>query len=119
MSNLTKEQKDELVTSYAALALYDGDSEISTEQLTAFIAATGNEVEPYWPMLFSKFLAGKIEDLITSVGGGGGAAAPAAAAAVPEAAADAGKGKKEKKEEKEEEADLGAGNMFGGGGDGY
>lgn len=25
MSNLTKEQKDELVTSYAALALYDGD----------------------------------------------------------------------------------------------
>ena len=25
MSDLTKEQKDELVTSYAALALYDGD----------------------------------------------------------------------------------------------
>jgi len=25
MSNLTKDQKDELVTSYAALALYDGD----------------------------------------------------------------------------------------------
>ncbi|GAB5034408.1 ribosomal protein [Nannochloropsis oceanica] len=71
MSNLTKDQKDELVTSYAALALYDGDSEISSEQLNAFITATGNEVEPYWPMLFSKFLAGKMEDLITSVGGGG------------------------------------------------
>lgn len=25
MSDLSKEQKDELVTSYAALALYDGD----------------------------------------------------------------------------------------------
>lgn len=30
MSNLTKDQKDELVTSYAALALYDGDSEMRT-----------------------------------------------------------------------------------------
>ncbi|KAM3572686.1 hypothetical protein VYU27_005316 [Nannochloropsis oceanica] len=119
MSNLTKDQKDELVTSYAALALYDGDSEISSEQLNAFITATGNEVEPYWPMLFSKFLAGKMEDLITSVGGGGGAAAPAgAAAAAPEAAPEAGK--KEKKEEKEEDADLAGGmDMFGGGGDGY
>jgi len=94
-------------------------SEISSEQLNAFITATGNEVEPYWPMLFSKFLAGKMEDLITSVGGGGGAAAPAgAAAAAPEAAPEAGK--KEKKEEKEEDADLAGGmDMFGGGGDGY
>lgn len=47
------------------------------------IEATGNEVEPYWPMLFGKFLNGKIEELITAVGGGGGggAAAPPAAAA--------------------------------------
>ncbi|EWM29947.1 60s acidic ribosomal protein [Nannochloropsis gaditana] len=118
MSNLTKEQKDELVTSYAALALYDGDSEVSSEQLSAFIAATGNEVEPYWPMIFSKFLGGKMEDLITSVGGGGGGGAGAAPAQDASPAADAG-AKKEKKEEKEEDADLGGAMDMFGGGDGY
>ena len=93
-------------------------SEISTEQLNELITATGNEVEPYWPMLFSKFLNGKIEELITSVGGGGGGAAPAAAAAPAADAPAGGKEKKAKKEEKEEEADLGGASMFGGG-DGY
>jgi len=44
--------------------------------------------------------------------GGGGGAAPAAAAA-------GGDAKPAKEEKEEEEADIGAGNMFGGGGDGY
>lgn len=57
------------------------------------IEATGNEVEPYWPMLFGKFLNGKVEELITAVGGGGGAAAPAAAAAAEEAPKEDGKKK--------------------------
>jgi len=63
-------------------------------------------------MIFSKFLGGKMEDLITSVGGGGGGGAGAAPAQDASPAADAGA--KEKKEEKEEDADLGgAMDMFG------
>jgi large subunit ribosomal protein LP1 len=84
-------------------------AEISSEQLKELIAATGNEVEPYWPMLFGKFLNGKIEELITSVGGGGGAAAPAGGAAAAAEAPKEEDSKKKKKEEKEEEADLGGG----------
>lgn len=41
---LSKEVHDELVTTYAALVLYDGDAEINAEQLTTVIEASGNEV---------------------------------------------------------------------------
>lgn len=60
-------------------------------------------MEPYWPIIFARFLQGKVEELILSGGaaggGGGGGAAPAAEAA----AADAGAGDAKKKEEKKEE----------------
>ncbi|RHY29039.1 hypothetical protein DYB32_005496 [Aphanomyces invadans] len=113
------EQHDELAVSYAALILFDGEAEITSEALSTVIAASGNEVEPYWPTLFAGLLSkdGKMLELITSGGaiGGGAAAAPAAAAA-----ADAGAAAPAKKEEKkeEEDADLGGGmDMFGGGSD--
>ncbi|KAF0774411.1 hypothetical protein AaE_001889 [Aphanomyces astaci] len=97
---ITKEQHDELAVSYAALVLFDGDAEITSEALSNVIAASGNE----------------LLELITSGGGiGGAAAAPAAGAAAGGAAA-----KEEKKEEKkeEEDADLGGGmDMFGGSSD--
>ncbi|KAF0683228.1 Aste57867_24660 [Aphanomyces stellatus] len=114
---LTKEQHDELCVSYAAMILFDGEAEISSESLATVIAASGNEVEPYWPMLFGNLLSkdGKMLELISS----GGAAAGAAAAAAPaaDAAAPAAEAKKEEKKE-EEEADLGGGmDMFGGGSD--
>ncbi|ETW03203.1 hypothetical protein H310_05609 [Aphanomyces invadans] len=116
---ITKEQHDELAVSYAALILFDGEAEITSEALSTVIAASGNEVEPYWPTLFAGLLSkdGKMLELITSGGaiGGGAAAAPAAAAA-----ADAGAAAPAKKEEKkeEEDADLGGGmDMFGGGSD--
>ncbi|ETV74779.1 hypothetical protein H257_10853, partial [Aphanomyces astaci] len=115
---ITKEQHDELAVSYAALVLFDGDAEITSEALSNVITASGNEVEPYWPTLFAGLLSkeGKLLELITSGGGiGGAAAAPAAGAAAGGAAA-----KEEKKEEKkeEEDADLGGGmDMFGGSSD--
>ncbi|CAM9529678.1 unnamed protein product, partial [Choristocarpus tenellus] len=69
----TKEEYDELCTSYAALALYDGDAEITSDQLGALIKATGNEVEAYWPVLFASFLQKTgIEGLITAASSGGG-----------------------------------------------
>ena len=114
----SQEQTEELVTCYAALALYDAGHEINSQSIGEFIAATNNKVEPYWPMLFGKLLGGdKIETLLTNLsagggGGGGGGASGDAGGDAPE---------EEKKEEKvEEEIDMGgAMDMFGGGGDGY
>jgi len=61
------------VTSLAALALYDGDAEISSDNIGALITASGNSVAPYWPVLFSGLLkGGRIESMVFSVGGGGG-----------------------------------------------
>merc|ERR1711904_362239 len=85
---LTKEQKDELCVSYAALMLHDDGLEINAEKLTKIIKASGNEVEPYWPMLFAKALKGQdVGALLSNIGSAGGAAAGPAATA---GAADAG-----------------------------
>mmetsp|Transcript_27770 Transcript_27770/g.36400 ORF Transcript_27770/g.36400 Transcript_27770/m.36400 type:complete len:116 (+) Transcript_27770:104-451(+) len=111
--------KDELVTSYAALCLYDGEAEITSEQLNTLITATGNEVEPYWPILFSKFLQDKIETIILSGGGGGGAAAAGGGAAGGGGEGGDAAAEEEKKEEEEEADDAleGGMDMFGDGGD--
>ena len=61
------------MTSLAALALYDGDAEITSDNISALITASGNSVAPYWPILFSGLLkGGRIDSLVFSVGGGGG-----------------------------------------------
>jgi large subunit ribosomal protein LP1 len=96
VSALSKAQKDELVCTYAALMLHDGELEISEDKLKKVITASGNSVEGYWPGLFAKALKGKnIGDLLANAGS---AAAPVAAAAAP-AGAPAG-GAPAKKEEK-------------------
>ena len=75
--NLSRSLKDEFVTSLAAMALYDGDAEITAAQINTLLAATNNKVAPYWPALFSSFLkGGRIESLIFS-GGAGAASGPA------------------------------------------
>ena len=96
VSALSKQQKDELVCTYAALMLHDGELEISEDKLKKVITASGNSVEGYWPGLFAKALKGKnIADLLANAGA---SAAPVAAAAAPaEAAKDDKKGKKDGK----------------------
>merc|ERR1719331_2481135 len=99
---LTKDQKDELCVSYAALMLHDDGLEINAEKLTKIIKASGNEVEPYWPMLFAKALKGQdVGKLLANIGsaggGGGGAAGPAEAAAE----------EPEEKKEEPEDVDMG------------
>ena len=67
------------MTSLAALALYDGEAEITASNISALLAASNNSVAPYWPGLFASLLKdGRIETLVFSVGS---APAPAAAAA--------------------------------------
>merc|ERR1711871_1797078 len=107
-ASLSQAEHDELCCSYAALMLHDDGLEITSEKLSAVIKASGNTVEPYWPMLFAKALkSANIGDLLTQVASAGPAAGPAAAggAAAAEAAPE------EKKEEKEEDVDMGG--LFG------
>ena len=77
--------------------------------MNAVNKASGNEVEPYWPMLFAKALKGAdVGELLANIGSA--APAGAAAAAGPAAAAAAEEKKEEKKEEVE---DVDMGGLFG------
>ncbi len=40
---MTKEEKDSMVTSWAALALHDGDADVTSDQIKTLCEATGNE----------------------------------------------------------------------------
>lgn len=67
-ADLTATQKEELVTSLAVLAVHDAKAELSAENISAAISASGNEVAAFLPQLFAdligrglkvdKFLAG-------------------------------------------------------------
>ena len=101
------------MTSLAAMALFDGDAEVSADQLNALITATGNTVEAYWPSLFASMLTPTLAEVIFSRGGGcGGGDAPAGAAAA--GGDDAPAAKEEKPKEEEVDALAGGMDMFGG-----
>lgn len=113
MDKLTKTQKDDLATSCAALALYDGGAEITSAQISALLEATGNtEVEGFYPIIFANYLSkdGKIAELISSPGGSGGGGGEGAAAG-----GDAAEAEEEEKPEEEEVGDAPVVDMFGAG----
>ena len=57
---------------YAALILHDDGVEITAEKMSALIEAAGVEIEPIWPTLFAKALAGKdIGAFLFNVGSSG------------------------------------------------
>ena len=117
VSALSETQKDQLVCTYAALLLHDGELEISEEKLNKVIKASGNSVEGYWPGLFAKALKGQdITKLLSNVGSGAPAAGGAGPAAAGGAAAAA---PEEKPKEEEPEEDVDMGDLFGGGDDDY
>jgi hypothetical protein len=77
--------QDEFVTSLAALALYDGEAEITAANISTLLAASNNTVAPYWPGLFASLLKdGGADKLVFSVGGSGPAPAAVAGAAAGE-----------------------------------
>merc|ERR1719445_1759464 len=112
--DLSDEQKGDLATSLAVLALYDGEAEINADQINNLLKATNNTVEPYLPVLFSNFLSSpeKIMEIVCSPrgsGGGGGAGGVAGGGAEEE------EEEEEEVKEEEEEIDFGGGmDMFGG-----
>eukprot|EP01039_Chlorochromonas_danica_P005094 gene5094-5598_t len=112
--------KDEFLVSLAALALYDGEAEITSDNIATLIKESGNSVAPYWPGLFSGLLKNRIEQLVFAVGAAPSAAAAGAApAAAAAGGAEAGEAKKEEKPKVEEVDALDGGmDMFGGGGAG-
>ncbi len=103
----------------AALILYDGGAEVTSDNIKALLDGSNNKVAPYWPGLFAGLLKdNNIEKLVNSLGPSG-----AAPAAVAVAGGDAGAAAEEKKEEKKpkvEEVDAldGGMDMFGGSGGG-
>ncbi len=124
ITTLSPQEKDERVTTLAALLLHDAGAEISAEKINEVITASGNSVAKYWPGLFASLLkktdVGKLIERTSAPGSGGGAAAPAAAAPAAKGGKEekeAPKAKEEKKKE-EEPADVGGGDLFGGGGGG-
>ncbi|EGF80700.1 hypothetical protein BATDEDRAFT_10993 [Batrachochytrium dendrobatidis JAM81] len=91
---------------YAALILHDEGLEITADKLSTLIGAAGLEVEPIWPSIFAKALAGKdIGALLFNVGAGAAPAVGSAPAAAGGAAPAAAAAAEEKKEEPKEESD--------------
>ena len=81
--------------------------------MTKIIKASGNEVEPYWPMLFAKALKGQdVGALLSNIGSAGGAAGPAAAGPA-DAGAGAAAAEPEEKKKEEEPEDVDMGGLFG------
>mmetsp|Transcript_17079 Transcript_17079/g.28998 ORF Transcript_17079/g.28998 Transcript_17079/m.28998 type:complete len:126 (-) Transcript_17079:197-574(-) len=121
MDSLTKDQKDEYATVFAALALYDGGAEITADQINTLLEATGNtEVAAFYPIIFANFLSDPktVGELIASGGGGGGGAAAAGGAGGGDGGAEEQEAEKEEEKEEEVEMDLGGGiDMFGDGGE--
>ena len=115
----SKGAHDELVTCLAALILNDGEVEVTSDNINTLLSASNNEVEPYWPILFSGFLSGEIGETLIKASIGG----PSAGGAGPVAGGAGGEESKqveEEEEEEEEEMDLGGGmDMFGGEGGDY
>lgn len=111
-----KESNPSLVASLAALVLSDSGSEITAENITSVVEASGNKVPAYYAPLFASMIekAGGVEKFLAGPSAGGaapsGGAAPAAGGAAPAAKAP------EKPKEEEVDALDGGMDMFGGGG---
>merc|ERR1719230_1846644 len=71
-SQLSKEQSDELLCTYAALILHDDGAEINPAAMNNLIKASGCTVEGYWPTLFAKMIQTNGMEALLAAGGGGG-----------------------------------------------
>ena len=75
MSDLSKQDHDQLCCTYSALILHDEGIEITPQQIKKLIDASDNKVDAFWPSMFAKALAGvDIKSMMSGV------SAPAAGA---------------------------------------
>merc|ERR1712100_793770 len=108
----------ELGCTYAAMILHDDGLPITEDGLKKLLDAAKVEYDSYWPSLFSKYLDGNMDELLTKPGGGGGGGDMGAAGG------DAGAGgaaEEAKKESSSDDGDAGApaAGLFDDGGDDY
>jgi large subunit ribosomal protein LP1 len=66
--------KDQLVTSLAAILLSDSGAEITADSINAVLSASGNSVPAYYPTLFATYIekAGGVEKFFTGPSAGAG-----------------------------------------------
>ncbi|TDH73707.1 hypothetical protein CCR75_008708 [Bremia lactucae] len=117
MSTISKEQHDELCVAYASMILFDAEHEITSQSIEQIVQASGNEVEPYWPTLFSSLLSkeGKVLEIISSGGAVAGGAPSTTGPSTGSSCEVDEKVVEKSKEEEDDAADLGGGiDMFGG-----
>jgi large subunit ribosomal protein LP1 len=61
----------DLACTYAALILSEDGQEVTADKMATLIKGAGVEIEPYWTMVFAKFLATKsVDELVANVGAG-------------------------------------------------
>ncbi|CAK9028670.1 unnamed protein product [Durusdinium trenchii] len=114
IADLSKEEQDELLCTYAALVLHDDGAEITPQNMTNLIKAAGCNVEGYWPLLMSKMISNVGMDTLIKLGsgagggggGGGGGGAAAGGGGGGGGGGDAATEEKKKVEEEEEEEDM-------------
>ena len=102
----------DVIFDHVLTRVFQSQADVNTEQINALLDATGNEVEAFYPIIFSQFCSPtKLAQLIAlpaaGGGGGGGGGGGAAGGAAEEEA------KEEEKPEEEEEAPAAAAGMFG------
>eukprot|EP00428_Durinskia_dybowskii_P067615 CAMPEP_0170375758 /NCGR_PEP_ID=MMETSP0117_2-20130122/11327_1 /TAXON_ID=400756 /ORGANISM="Durinskia baltica, Strain CSIRO CS-38" /LENGTH=124 /DNA_ID=CAMNT_0010630845 /DNA_START=63 /DNA_END=437 /DNA_ORIENTATION=- len=107
--------KDQLVTSLAAIILADSGADITADSINSVLSASGNTVPAYFPTLYASFIE-KCGGLDKFFAGPSAGAAPAAGGAAPAAAGAAAPAAVEKPKEEEVDALDGGMDMFGGGG---
>ena len=68
--------KEALVTSLAAILLHDVKAEVTSDNISSVVSASGNKVAAYYPDMFASVIekAGGVDKFFQSPGGGGGGA---------------------------------------------
>merc|ERR1712232_870032 len=102
MAPPTGQEREELAVTYAALILHDDNLPITEENLNSILSTANVKVQPFWPRIFAKILAGRSRDQIDDIILGGGAAPAVGGAA---AGGEAAGGEAAPAEEEEEESD--------------
>merc|ERR1739848_513532 len=97
----------ELGCTYAAMILHDDGLPITEDGLKKLLDAARVQYDSYWPSLFSKYLDGNMDELLTKPGGGGGGGGGDMGAAGGDAGA-GGAAEEAKKESSSDDGDAGA-----------
>jgi large subunit ribosomal protein LP1 len=111
-NELSEQARNQLACNLAALILHDEHSDITNENISKVVKASGVNVPGYWPMLVAKALEGQnFSDLLRVTGGGSSSNAPAQQGTTTGTSKPVVEEKKESVKEESEDMDMG--DLFG------